>query len=132
MEYVNALKAAEENGLYLKIVTSVKNFDSYNSFYNIYGESEEPCRRIAVLTKNNIIEEVYDDDESSELSDGRIVDGNLWIKEYSLLTNPDKSFKKASWKINFWKVKISILSLLNVNDNMEKMNYNYELNFNSI
>ncbi|MGM9934943.1 hypothetical protein [uncultured Clostridium sp.] len=90
MEYVNALKAAEENGLYLKIVTSVKNFDSYNSFYNIYGESEEPCRRIAVLTKNNIIEEVYDDDESSELSDGRIVDGNLWIKEYSLLTNPDK------------------------------------------
>lgn len=48
MEYVNALKAAEENGLYLKIVTSVKNFDSYNSFYNIYGESEEPCRRIAV------------------------------------------------------------------------------------
>ena len=38
----------------------------------------------------NIIEEVYDDDESSELSDGRIVDGNLWIKEYSLLTNPDK------------------------------------------
>ena len=90
MEYVNALKAAEENGLYLKIVTSVKNFDSYNSFYNIYGESEEPCRRIAVLTKNNIIEEVYDDDESSELSDGRIVDGNLWFKEYSLLTNPDK------------------------------------------
>ena len=90
MEYVNALKAAKENGLYLKIVTSVKNFDSYNSFYNIYGESEEPCRRIAVLTKNNIIEEVYDDDESSELSDGRIVDGNLWIKEYSLLTNPDK------------------------------------------
>ena len=90
MEYVNTLKAAEENGLYLKIVTSVKNFDSYNSFYNIYGESEEPCRRIAVLTKNNIIEEVYDDDESSELSDGRIVDGNLWIKEYSLLTNPDK------------------------------------------
>ena len=90
MEYVNALKAAEENGLYLKIVTSVKNFDSYNSFYNIYGESEEPCRRIAVLTKNNIIEEVYDDDESSELSDGRIVYGNLWIKEYSLLTNPDK------------------------------------------
>ena len=90
MEYVNALKAAEENGFYLKIVTSVKNFDSYNSFYNIYGESEEPCRRIAVLTKNNIIEEVYDDDESSELSDGRIVDGNLWIKEYSLLTNPDK------------------------------------------
>lgn len=90
MEYVNALKAAEENGLYLKIVTSVKNFDSYNSFYNIYGESEEPCRRIAVLTKNNIIEEVYEGDESSELSDGRIVDGNLWIKEYSLLTNPDK------------------------------------------
>lgn len=90
MEYVNALKAAEENGLYLKIVTSVKNFDSYNSFYNIYGESEEPCRRIAVLTKNNIIEEVYEGDESSGLSDGRIVDGNLWIKEYSLLTNPDK------------------------------------------
>ena len=90
MEYVNAQKTAEENGLFLKIATSVRNFESYNSFYNIYGESEEPCRRIAVLTKNNIIEEVYESDENSELSDGRIVDGNLWIKEYSLLTNPDK------------------------------------------
>ena len=63
MEYINEQKAAEENGLFLKIATSVRNFDSYNSFYNIYGESEEQCRRIVVLTKNEILEEVYEDSQ---------------------------------------------------------------------
>lgn len=90
MEYINALKAAEENGLFLKIVTSVRNFDSYNSFYNIYGESEEPCRRIAIITKNSIIEEVYESDDKNEISQFKIIDGNLWLKDYSLLTNPEK------------------------------------------
>lgn len=90
MEYINALKAAEENGLFLKIVTSVRNFDSYNSFYNIYGESEEPCRRIAIITKNSIIEEVYENDDENEISQCKIIDDNLWLKDYSLLTNPEK------------------------------------------
>lgn len=91
MEYINAKKAAEENGLFLKVATSVRNFESYNSFYNIYGESEEPCRRIAILTKNEILEEVYEDMEKEEpITEGRIVDGNIWIKDYSLLDNPEK------------------------------------------
>ena len=90
MDKISALKAAEENGLYLKIVTSVRSFDSYNSFYNIYGESEEPCRRIAVITRNSNLEEVYEEQDESELLQCKIIDDNLWIKDYSLLTNPDK------------------------------------------
>ena len=91
MEYINAQKAAEENALFLKVATSVRNFESYNSFYNIYGESEEPCRRIAILTKNEILEEVYEDMEKEEpITEGRIVDGNIWLKDYSLLDNPEK------------------------------------------
>lgn len=90
MEMVNALKSAEENKLYLKIVTSVRNFDSYNSFYNIYGESEEPCRRIAVLTKNSVLEEVYEPEAQEIEVNEQIIDGCLWIKAYSLLTNPEK------------------------------------------
>lgn len=91
MEYVNAQKIAEENGLFLKIATSVRNFESYNSFYNIYGESEEPCRRIAVLTKNEILEEVYEDRKTEDpITECRIVDGNIWLKDYTLLDNPKK------------------------------------------
>ena len=89
MEYVNAQKTAEENGLFLKIATSDRNLDSYNSFYNIYGESEEPCRRIVVLTKNEILEEVYEDSPGEEsIAECRIVDGNIWLKDYTLLDNP--------------------------------------------
>ena len=54
MKSVNALKVAKEHGLYLKLVTAVRNFDSYNSF------------------------------------ESKIIEGNLWIEEYSLLTNPEK------------------------------------------
>ena len=49
MEYINAQKAAEENGLFLKVATSVRNFESYNSFYNIYGESEELIKQEAFV-----------------------------------------------------------------------------------
>lgn len=90
MEMINALKSAKENNLYLKIVTSVRNFESYNSFYNIYGESEEPCRRIAVLTKNSMLEEVYEPEVQEIEVNEQIIDGCLWIKDYSLLTNPEK------------------------------------------
>ena len=55
-EYINALDAAKKYNLFLKVVTSVKSFDSYNSFFNIYEETEEPCRRIVVLTKNEELE----------------------------------------------------------------------------
>lgn len=90
MKSVNALKVAKEHGLYLKLVTAVRNFDSYNSFYNIYDEFEEPCRRIAIITKNETIEEVYDNENNKDFFESKIIEGNLWIEEYSLLTNPEK------------------------------------------
>jgi len=65
--YVNAMEIANKHNLFLKVVTSVKSFDSYNSFFNIYGEREEPCRRIAVLTKNKELEEVYDENPNEKL-----------------------------------------------------------------
>lgn len=89
-EYINAIEAAEKYKLFLKVVTSVKNFDSYNSFFNIYEEFEESCRRIAVLTKSEDLEEVYDEDPTEIIEEGKIVDGNIWIKDYSLLMSPEK------------------------------------------
>lgn len=89
-EYINAAEAAEKYNLFLKVVTSVKTFDSYNSFFNIYEEFEESCRRLAVLTKSEDLEEVYDEDPTEKIEEGKIVGGNLWIKDYSLLVSPEK------------------------------------------
>lgn len=89
-EYINATEAAEKYNLFLKLVTSVKSFDSYNSFFNIYEEFEESCRRIVVLTKSENLEEVYDEDPTEAIEEGKIVDGNLWVKDYSLLISPEK------------------------------------------
>lgn len=89
-EYINAQEAAKKYNLYVKVVTSVKSFDSYNSFFNIYDETEEACRRIVVLTKTEELEEVYDENPSEKVDKCKIVDGNIWIKEYSLLVSPDK------------------------------------------
>lgn len=89
-EYINALEATKKYNLFLKVVTSVKSFDSYNSFFNIYDEFEESCRRIAVLTKSEDLEEVYDEDPTEKIEEGKIVDGNLWVKDYSLLVSPEK------------------------------------------
>ena len=87
---INASLAAKEHGLFLKVVTSVKSFDTYNNFFNIFDQQEEPCRRIAVLTKLEQLEEVYDDDPNEKLIENKIIDGNLWIEEYSLLVAPEK------------------------------------------
>lgn len=89
-KYINASLAAKEYGLFLKIVTSVKSFDTYNNFFNIFDQQEEPCRRIAVLTKLEQLEEVYDEDPNEKLIENKIIDGNLWIQEYSLLVAPEK------------------------------------------
>ncbi len=89
-EYINAIEAAKKYNLFLKVVTSVKSFDSYNSFFNIYDEAEEPCRRIVVLTKTSELEEVYDENPTEKLEECKIVDENIWIKDYSLLVIPDK------------------------------------------
>lgn len=76
--------------LYLKIVVSTKSFDNYNSFFNIYGESEEPCRRILLLTPYKELEEVNDENPSEKINGYTIKDNNIWIKEYELTTNPNK------------------------------------------
>lgn len=89
-EYINAKEAAKKYNLFLKVVTSVKTFDSYNSFFNIYEEYEESCRRIAVLTKNKELEEVYEDNSNDEITECKNVDGVILIKYYSLLVNPEK------------------------------------------
>ena len=57
-ELLKAVDVAKELGLYLKMVVSTKEYNNYNSFYNIYGEHEEPCRRILVLTSYKELEEV--------------------------------------------------------------------------
>ncbi len=86
--FISALKLAEKLNVHLKIATSMKSFDTYNSFYNIYTESDEPCRRIAVLTPYKELEEVYDEAPDKPVDNIMMVDGNVWIKDYTLTTNP--------------------------------------------
>ena len=81
---------AKELGLYLKVVTSTSFFENYNSFFNIFTETEEYCRRILVLTKFKDLEEVNEKDPSSSITEPILIEGNIWIKEFPLTTNPDK------------------------------------------
>ncbi|MBP1889629.1 hypothetical protein J2Z53_001212 [Clostridium moniliforme] len=86
--YINIVEAAKELGLKVKLVTAVKSFDTYNSFFNIYGEEEEPCRRIVILTSDSEVEEVYDEDPSKKINNIENISGNIWVKEFPLTTNP--------------------------------------------
>ena len=85
---IKAKDLANELGLNLKIVTSISTFDNYNSFFNIYSEHEEPCRRILILTPSKIIEEVYDLNPSEAINKYTFYDENIWLEEYPLTTNP--------------------------------------------
>lgn len=87
-DLVSAIELAKELGLYLKIVTSMKSFDNYNSFFNIFSQTEEACRRIVVLTLYKELEEVDDEYADKPIITNKIIEGNLWIKEYTLTTNP--------------------------------------------
>lgn len=78
---------ATELKLHLKVVVSTKNFGNYNSFFNIYDEWEEPCRRIVILTPYEGIEEVSDECPSIDIIENSIIDGNVWLKEFPLTTN---------------------------------------------
>lgn len=89
MSKINAKEIAKELNLYLKVVVSTKSFETYNAFYNIYGDSEEYCRRIVVLTPYKDLEEVSDEDPNEKV-EGKIFEGNLWIAEYPLTMNPNK------------------------------------------
>lgn len=85
---ISAKSVAKNLGLFLKIVTSVKTYNSYNIIYNTPIESEEYCRRVVVLTKYMELEEVYDDNPAEEIDDVIIKDGSAWLKTYPLLTKP--------------------------------------------
>lgn len=89
-KYIKASAAATELKLYLKVVTSTKSFENYNSFFNIYSDSDEPCRRIVVLTPYKELEEVVDEDPSKPIEIYKIIDGNMWIEEHPLLCSPSK------------------------------------------
>lgn len=88
-EYIKAIDLAKELNLYLKIVTATNTFESYNSFFNIYEQYEEACRRIVVLTPFKDLEEVYDKESDSKIVKNSIIDGNVWLQEFSLLVNPN-------------------------------------------
>ena len=85
---IKALDLAKELGFHLKLVTSVTTFENYNSFFNIYESYDEYCRRIVVLTPYEALEEVYDFNPAENLKEPILLDGNLWLKEYPLTTNP--------------------------------------------
>lgn len=85
---VKALELARELGAHLKIVTSFKSFDNYNSFFNIFDSSEEYCRRILVFTKDNTLEEVEDNFPDKPITKAKIVNKDIWIKDYPLITDP--------------------------------------------
>lgn len=84
---IMANDVAKKLGLYLKLVVSTKSFENYNSFYNIYDEFEEPCRRIAVITPYPELEEVRDENPEEPIEKYKIIDGNMWIEEYPLIRN---------------------------------------------
>lgn len=96
---IKASYVAKELDLYLKVVTSTSLFEDYNSFFNIFSENEEYCRRIVVLTPFEDLEEVSEKDLNLSITEPITIDGNIWIKEFPLTTNPNK--------INLEEIEIS-------------------------
>nr|WP_253199656.1 hypothetical protein [Clostridium gasigenes] len=68
----------------------MKSFENYNSFFNIFSQTEEACRRIVVLTPYKELEEVDEENADKPIITNEIIDGNLWLEEYHLTTNPNK------------------------------------------
>ena len=97
--YINIVEAAKELGLKVKVVTAVKSFDTYNSFFNIYGEEEEPCRRIVILTSDSEVEEVYDEDPSKKINNIENINTSLIEAEedkYTLNYSDIKQYIKTT------------------------------------
>ncbi|MDD6796103.1 MAG: hypothetical protein PUE01_11960 [Clostridiaceae bacterium] len=87
---INAIDFVKEHNLYLKVTTSTATFDNYNSFFNIYSEMDEPCRRVVVITPYSDLEEVNEVDKGQPIIKDRLIDNNLWLEEYPLTTVPSK------------------------------------------
>ncbi len=98
-EDIKVIDLAKELSLYVKLVTSIKSFDNFNSYFNIYSEVEEPCRRIVVITPYEELEEVYDENPDEPINSNVLIDGNVWIREYPLITSP-KEIQLETLKIS--------------------------------
>lgn len=98
-EDIKVIDLAKELNLYVKLVTSIKSFDNFNSYFNIYSEVEEPCRRIVVITPYEELEEVYDENPDEPINSNVLIDGNVWIREYTLITSP-KDIQLETLKIS--------------------------------
>ncbi|MBE6050983.1 MAG: hypothetical protein E7214_10125 [Clostridium sp.] len=85
-----AIDVAKEKEMYLKVVVSTAPFDNYNSFFNIYGEEDKPCRRIVVLTPYKDLEEVSEVNAGTAIVTDRLINNNLWLAEFPLTTLPSK------------------------------------------
>lgn len=98
-EDIKVIDLAKELNLHVKLVTSIKSFDNFNSYFNIYSEVEEPCRRIVVITPYEELEEVYDENPDEPINSNVLTDGNVWIREYPLITSP-KDIRLETLKIS--------------------------------
>jgi hypothetical protein len=98
-EDIKVIDLAKKLNLYVKLVTSIKSFDNFNSYFNIYSEVEEPCRRIVVITPYKELEEVYDENPDEPINSNVLIDGNVWIREYTLITSP-KDIQLETLKIS--------------------------------
>lgn len=110
---IKAVDIAKDMGLYLKIVVSVCTCQNYNSFFNIYDEFEEPCRRILVLTPFKDLEEVIDENPSEAIKKFKMIHGSFWIEEYPITKkveeiNLDEIYISYTNKEKLKKEKINI------------------------
>lgn len=84
---MNANELAKELGYYLKKVVSIDLYDYYDASHNIFSQFEEAVRRIVVLTPFEDLEEVYEVKLEGEFKKIKLSFGNVWIREYPLLTS---------------------------------------------
>lgn len=83
---MKAIDLAKSLGYKLKVVTSIGLFDNYDMFHNIFEQYEEPCRRVIVMTKDENLREVYEVKNQIIPLENL---GNIWIKEFPILTSFD-------------------------------------------
>jgi hypothetical protein len=86
--YIKAIDAVKQYGLYLKVATSTKLYGYHTKYYDLYADEEEPCRKVVVLTPYKELEEVCEQNSSKPIETNVIIDGSIWLKEYSLGVDP--------------------------------------------
>lgn len=87
---ISIIELAKKLNLYVKIVVSIKSFNNFNSYFQSFSEYDEACRRVVVLTPYEELEEVNDENPQCDVDSNRLIDGNVWIKDFHLTVNPKK------------------------------------------